>query len=59
MARWAVLFNLSMLARYEPGAWSSHIDVDSSTHAVPLERLLRQTITVVPDLIAEAIQEVS
>ncbi len=59
MAWWAVLFNLSMLARYEPAAWASHINVDSSAHAVPLERLLRQAITLVPQLVVETIQEVA
>jgi hypothetical protein len=59
MAWWAVLFNLSMLSRYEPATWASHINVDSSTHAVLLERLLRQAITVVPKLVAETIDEVA
>jgi hypothetical protein len=59
MAWWVVLFNLSMLARYEPATWFEHINVDSSPHAVPLERLLRQAITRVPHLVAETIIEVA
>jgi hypothetical protein len=30
MARWAVLFTLSMLARYQPAEWAAHVDVDAS-----------------------------
>jgi hypothetical protein len=59
MAWWALLFTLSMLAGYEPAAWSNHINVDTSPHAVQLERLLRQALDVVPRLIAEALEEVS
>ncbi len=59
MAWWAVLHVLSMLARYQPAEWSAHISVDSSRHAVPLERLLREAIGIVPRLIAEAIDEVA
>jgi hypothetical protein len=39
MAWWAVLFTLSMLARYQPAEWATHVDVDTSSHAVPIERL--------------------
>jgi hypothetical protein len=59
MAWWAVLHALSMLARYQPAEWSAHISVDSSSHAVPLERILKEAIGVVPLLIAEAIAEVA
>jgi hypothetical protein len=56
MAWWAVLFALSMLARYHPAEWASHIDVDRSRHAVPLENLLKQAMEIVPRLILEAIE---
>lgn len=59
MAWWAVLFVLSMLARYQPAEWMSHIDVNNSRHAVPLEDLFKQAIQVVPWLIAEAIDELT
>ncbi|WP_103964996.1 YaaC family protein [Nonomuraea solani] len=58
MAWWAVLFVLSMLARYEPARWNAHIDVDSSPHAVYLERILAQAREVIPHLVAETLQEV-
>lgn len=58
MAWWAVLFVLSMLARYEPARWGAYIAVDSSRHAVTLERILGQAREVVPRVVAETIQEV-
>lgn len=59
MAWWSVLYALSMLARYEPASWVSHTNVDSSRHAVSIERLLERALTHLPDLIADAIAEVS
>jgi hypothetical protein len=59
MAWWAVLFTLSMLARYQPAEWAGHIDVDGSRHAVAVERLLKRAISLVPALIAEAIDQVA
>jgi hypothetical protein len=59
MAWWAVLYVLSMLARYHPAEWAVHINVDRSRHAVPLESVLKQAIEIIPRLIAEAIGQVS
>lgn len=59
MAWWAVLYALSMLARYEPANWVSNISVDNSQHAVSIERLLERAITHLPVLIAGTITEVS
>lgn len=59
MTWWAVLFTLSILARYQPAEWAQHIDVDHSRYAVPLENLLKRAIDVVPRLIAEAIIQVA
>jgi hypothetical protein len=59
MAWWAVLYTLSMLARYEPARWAAHINVDSSPHAVPIERLLELAIVQVPVLIRDAVAEVA
>lgn len=59
MAWWTVLYALSMLARYQPAEWASHINVDASPHAVAIERLLKDAIQVVPRLVLEAIDEVS
>ena len=58
MAWWAVLYTLSMLARYQPAEWAAHVDVDASPHAVPVERLLAQAIGIIPELMAEAIAKV-
>ncbi len=33
MAWWAVLFTLSMLARYQPAEWAAHVDVDARQQA--------------------------
>jgi hypothetical protein len=57
MAWWAVLFALSMLARYHPAEWAAHIDVDRSRHAVLLENLLKEAMEIVPSLILEAIEQ--
>lgn len=59
MAWWAVLHTLSMLARYRPAEWASHINVDTSQHAVAIERLLKQAIRILPVLVSEAIDQVA
>jgi YaaC-like Protein len=59
MAWWAVLFVLSMLARYDPSRWGRYIDVNESSNATKLEDLLRMAIRTVPRLIAEAIEQVA
>ncbi|MFJ8540286.1 YaaC family protein [Streptomyces sp. NPDC093591] len=59
MAWWAVLYTLSMLARYEPAAWGALINVDNSKFAVPIERLLEHAFNHLPVLIADTITEVS
>ncbi|MFD4528448.1 YaaC family protein [Streptomyces sp. NPDC058470] len=59
MAWWAVLYALSMLARYQPAVWGTLINVDNSRHAVPIERLLERAMNHLPVLIADAITEVS
>lgn len=59
MAWWAVLYTLSMLARYEPDQWARHIDVDAEgSRAVAIEQLLQESLTAVPQLIAETIEHV-
>lgn len=50
-AWWAVLYRLSMLARYEPHAWELATDVSSSADAVPIEHLLETAFSTVPELI--------
>ncbi|GHC89791.1 hypothetical protein GCM10007079_35560 [Nocardiopsis terrae] len=58
MAWWAVLYALSMLARYQPVEWARHIDVNTSESAVPIEELLRAALGILPELIRETINEV-
>jgi hypothetical protein len=48
---WAILFRLSMLARYEPQAWERFSDVNVSADAVPLEHILNAALSAVPELI--------
>jgi hypothetical protein len=55
MAWWAVLYTLSMLARYQPAEWAGHIDVDRSPYAVPLESILKTAMVLMPELIADTI----
>jgi hypothetical protein len=55
MTWWAVLYTLSMLARYQPAEWSEYVDVDRSTFAVSIEQLLSAALVVVPELVAVTI----
>jgi len=52
---WALLFALSLLARYEPVAWRTALDPDQSELAFGLERLLDDALDITPDLLHEAI----
>lgn len=58
MIWWAVLYGLSMLARYEPASWTKLIDVNASSSAVPIEFLLNTALEAVPDLLADTIGQV-
>jgi YaaC-like Protein len=55
LAWWALLFALSMLARYEPASWISALDTDASPNAVPLEAALDHALDTCPELILHAI----
>jgi hypothetical protein len=59
LAWWAVLFALSMLARYQPDTWTTYLDVDESLYAVPLETLLDRALLTCPELLLYAIRSVS
>lgn len=52
---WALLFGLSLLARYEPVTWRAVLDPDGSELAYNLERLLEEALDITPDLLYEAI----
>jgi len=54
---WAVLFTLSMMARYEPDTWSTFIDVDSSACASAIEHTLDAALDAVPNLVLTAFDE--
>ena len=51
---WALLFGLSLLARYEPVAWQTALDLDQSRIADPLTKLLDDALEIVPDLLYAA-----
>lgn len=55
---WSVLFALSMLARYNPDQWISHIDVNSCKNAVAIEVLLEKAMETVPELVLATIEDV-
>jgi len=55
MTWWALLFGVSMLARYEPDAWTAALDYDRSTLAAPLAALLDAGLEVVPELVVAAL----
>ncbi|MFG2441162.1 YaaC family protein [Streptomyces sp. NPDC048508] len=59
LAWWAILFGLSILARYEPASWAEIIDIDSSSAANAVEHLLDQLIVVVPHMALMAIKDVA
>lgn len=59
LAWWSVLYSLSMLARYQPGQWTTQIDVNHSVDAAAVERLLRKALIAVPELTLATIDEVS
>ena len=53
MPWWALLYALSMRARYEPQAWLDDLDVNRNPNAVALERALDLALSVPPALVAE------
>jgi hypothetical protein len=54
---WALLYALSMLARYQPVAWFRALDYDASTWAAPLAELLRIGTDAVPRLVLSALYD--
>lgn len=59
MIWWALLFALSMLARYEPRYWAKTIDIAHSPDALPVELLLDRALDMVPALTLAAIRQVA
>jgi hypothetical protein len=59
LAWWAILYSLSMLARYGPASWSKHLDLDSCADAVSLESLLDRALDTCPQLVLHTVRSVS
>ncbi len=55
MTWWALLYGLSMLARYHPARWVLALDPDASSEAVMFERVLGAAISAIPHLVLEAL----
>lgn len=55
VAFWALLYALSMLARYQPATWSQILDYDRSAWAAPLSELLRLGVEMVPPMVHGAL----
>lgn len=53
----AVLWTLSMLARYAPVRWAKALDVDSSQDATALEEVLQDALALVPCALLDALDE--
>jgi hypothetical protein len=56
MTWWALLYGLSMLARYHPGPWTEALRTDKSRDAVPLEIAMDEALKAVPHLVIEALR---
>lgn len=59
MLWWALLFALSMLARYQPDAWAKYVNVSKSPEAIPIEEMLNRALNVLPETIHRALRKVS
>jgi YaaC-like Protein len=55
MTWWALLYGLSILARYEPDEWVPALDVDSSEIAVHIASALDEALAVIPALVLDAL----
>jgi len=52
---WILIFGLSVLARHEPAAWRSALDLDRSPRADPLIQLFDEALEVIPKLLSNAL----
>ena len=57
MLWWALLFGLSMAARYDPEMWVAELDVNESKAAVPIEAALDVALEALPELILDALTD--
>jgi hypothetical protein len=52
---WVLLYALSHVARYQPGAWMRALDPLNSTLAVPIESALSWACEMIPGVILEVL----
>jgi hypothetical protein len=55
MTWWALLYALSMYARYHPKEWVAALDIDSSVIGVTLERTMNRAVSALPQLVLSAV----
>jgi hypothetical protein len=55
MLWWVLLLGLSSIARYNPEAWISTLNVNDSPAAVAIEVTLDTALSAVPNLILQAL----
>jgi hypothetical protein len=55
MTWWLLLYSFSMLARYHPREWTKLLELDKTKTAVLLQYALAEALTVVPQLVLEAL----
>lgn len=53
---WLALYQMSMLARYQPLEWTALLNVDLSTLALPIERVLNEAYHIVPYLVRDILR---
>lgn len=59
LAWWAVLYALSMVARYEPCAWTEMTAINTSLEASSIEHLLETAVTRLPRLVLDVIDDLN
>jgi hypothetical protein len=59
LAWWAILYTLSMLARYEPVTWGRMVDINRSVEAAAIEHVLDMSLKRLPRLVYDVIMDVA
>jgi hypothetical protein len=55
MIWWALIYGLSIFARYHPGLWIQALAVDASELAVPLEGVLGAALAAIPAMVLDEV----
>jgi hypothetical protein len=55
MQWWLVLYTFSNLARYHPVEWTRDLDLDNSTYAAALNKVMDDALTALPHLVLNAL----